>query len=100
MNRVVSLLLILLFVFSCDNEEDAINEVEEDEPAITEIGEPTGSAVTKEIGPGGGIVSSADGKLDVSVPAGLLQLTLYLAFNLLQTSAPADAMLTDCFRMD
>jgi hypothetical protein len=72
MKRVVSLFLIILFAFSCNNEEeDAINEIEDDiEPAVTPIGFPIGDPVEQEIGSGGGTISSADGKLDVTVPNG------------------------------
>ena len=70
MNRITKLLLILSFTFSCNNEEQFTNPVDEGEPVITEIGTPIGDAVTKEIGPGGGSISSVDGKLDITVPAG------------------------------
>ena len=52
MNRVVSLFLILLFALSCNNEEeDAINEIDDDiEPAVTAIGFPIGDPVEQEVG--------------------------------------------------
>jgi hypothetical protein len=70
MNRITKLFLILLFAFSCNNEEDVTNPIDEGEPAVTEIGMPIGDGVTKEIGPAGGSISSADGKLDITVPPG------------------------------
>lgn len=38
--------------------------------AVRPIGTPLGTAVTKEIGPQGGEIASADGKLRITVPAG------------------------------
>ncbi len=70
MKRVVSLILLLPFVFSCNSEEESQNPIDDGEPAITEVGIPMGPVVTKEIGPDGGSISSSDGKLDVTVPSG------------------------------
>ncbi len=70
MNYRALFLLLLLSGFSCSNEEDPVAAVEDVEPAITEVGTPIGDAVTLEIGPNGGVISSADGLLEVSVPAG------------------------------
>ncbi|HEU4697592.1 MAG TPA: hypothetical protein VFS40_00270 [Gemmatimonadales bacterium] len=39
-------------------------------PIPTAVGQPTGAAVTATIGPEGGTLASADGKLTVTVPAG------------------------------
>jgi hypothetical protein len=63
-------LLFLLSGFSCSKEEDPVALVDDVEPAITEVGTPIGDPVTLEIGPDGGVISSADGLLDVSVPTG------------------------------
>lgn len=40
------------------------------EPAVTGVGIPDGPAVTTEIGPSGGSLSSADGILDITIPPG------------------------------
>ena len=40
------------------------------EPQPTSVGTPTGTVVTDSIGPAGGVISSADGSLSLSVPAG------------------------------
>ena len=73
MNRAVKLFLVFSLAFSCNSEDDSNNpivEAEEGEPAITEIGTPTADPVVQEIGPGGGTISAADSKLDITVPAG------------------------------
>ena len=49
-----------------DNTPDVIDEI----PAVTEIGVPAGTATTKEIGASGGTIISADGKIEIAVPAG------------------------------
>ena len=41
-------------------------------PAPTAAGTPTGSAATATIGPSGGVLASADGRLQLTVPAGAL----------------------------
>jgi hypothetical protein len=70
MNGRALFLLVLLSGFSCSNEEDLAAPVDDVQPAITEVGSAIGDAVTLEMGPNGGTISSADGLLEVSVPAG------------------------------
>ena len=41
-------------------------------PVITGIGTPVGNSVSKMIGPGGGFIASADGMLELNIPAGAL----------------------------
>jgi len=69
MKSVIRLLLIFV-LFSCN--EDVQNNPNQDtlEPAVTEVGIPDGTAVTKEIGTSGGSFSSADGILDITIPPG------------------------------
>jgi len=98
MNRIAKLFLILLFAFSCNNEEDAINQVDEGEPAVTEIGIPIGDAVTKEIGPDGGTISSGDGRWDITVPNGPLRQKPCSAFSPLPLFVREDVTLTVCFQ--
>ncbi|MFT3703401.1 MAG: hypothetical protein QM802_13575 [Agriterribacter sp.] len=42
----------------------------DEEPAVTAVGVPTGAATTKEIGPSGGSIVSADGTVEITVPSG------------------------------
>ncbi len=87
MNRVAKLFLIL-FAFSCNNEEDAINQIDEGEPAVTEIGIPIGDALTKEIGPDGGTISSGDGRWDITVPNGAVATKTLFSIQPITTFCP------------
>jgi hypothetical protein len=63
----------LLLLSACKkNSDGGGTEVPEDEktPLVTAKAETLGPAVTKVIGPAGGILGSADGRLVISVPAG------------------------------
>jgi hypothetical protein len=42
------------------------------QPVVTAVGTPVGSPVTKTIGPSGGSISSDDGKVQLTIPAGAL----------------------------
>ena len=70
MKRIPRFFLLLILAFSCNSEEESPNPIDDGEPAVTEVGTPTGPAITKEIGPDGGSISSADGKLDITIPSG------------------------------
>lgn len=67
----IYLLVFLCFLSSC-KKNDTARPYENDtpEPITTQRGIPVGTAVTRNIGPAGGTLSSTDGKLTVRVPAG------------------------------
>ncbi|MDP2273954.1 MAG: hypothetical protein Q8K32_24650 [Archangium sp.] len=56
--------------------------------AVTAVGEVTGPAVTSMVGPAGGSVRSADGKLELLVPAGALAADTALSVMPLSVTAP------------
>ena len=65
-------LSIVLFAFACNDEDKGNSPADPKtvDPFPTEVGIETGSAVTTEIGPEGGTISSQDGVLNVVVPQG------------------------------
>jgi|SRR5690606_34335268 len=62
--------LVVVSLFSCSEEDQNTPSEKTLDPVVTEIGTPVGDAVTEDIGPSGGTLSSEDGKLDIIVPAG------------------------------
>ncbi|WP_286860251.1 MULTISPECIES: hypothetical protein [Sphingobacterium] len=66
----------ILFGISCKRDPIKNEEESETEIAITPLARPIGSvkgqASSKTIGPAGGVLSSADGQLKISIPAGAL----------------------------
>lgn len=54
----------------------------------TEIGKPVGAAVTKTIGPSGGIVVSPDGKLSLTFPAGAVRTETAITVQPVENTAP------------
>lgn len=57
-------------------------------PAITEVGKPTGPMATKTLGPAGGTLTSTDGKLTLTVPAGALSAQTALTLEPVENTAP------------
>lgn len=72
------LILVLLFIgFGCNLSSGPVEMV----LSATEVGAAQGEKISKEIGPGGGTLSSADGRLTLTVPAGALTETLQFAIQ-------------------
>jgi hypothetical protein len=76
MLRIYPTLLILVLVCSCQKSTTSGNSTTTNPggntAAITSVGTPTGSAVTKTIGASGGTITSADGRLELVIPSGSL----------------------------
>lgn len=70
MKSVIRLLLIFFVLFSCSEDNQHNPHQNTMEPAVTGVGIPDGAAVTTEIGPSGGSLSSADGILEITIPPG------------------------------
>ena len=70
MKHLIRILTILLLACACNDDlnEDENNPDNTAEPFATDVGIPFGVAVTKEIGPDGGFISSDDGILDIIIP--------------------------------
>lgn len=69
MKRPPLVLLVAALAAAC-GKSNSPNATPSDAPPTTPVGVPKGGAVEKVIGPAGGALSSADGALTVSVPAG------------------------------
>jgi hypothetical protein len=61
-------------------------------PAVTAVGTPLGQPVTATIGAAGGTLSSADGALQLTVPAGALSTNTALSVQALSTTAPGSVL--------
>jgi len=57
-------------------------------PAVTPVGTPTGAALTAKVGAMGGTLRTADGKLELIVPAGALAGDVDLKLTPISTEAP------------
>lgn len=57
-------------------------------PAITEVGTPLGKLSEKKIGKEGGILLSADGKVELKIPAGALEKTTTVSILPITNNAP------------
>ena len=56
--------------------------------AVTEVGQPTGPATIKTIGSGGGTITSADGKVVLTIPAGALDRNETISMEPIENKAP------------
>ena len=76
MFRPYTLLLLLAFASSCMKSNSTgtsgLPGNSDSTAAVTDIGTPTGTPVTKTIGAGGGTIISSDGKMELDIPAGAL----------------------------
>ena len=79
-------IVVVLYSISCSDNENG--NVVSPEPAVTEIGTPTGDPVTKDIGGAGGTITSGDGKLDVVVPAGALSNSVTFSIQPVENFCP------------
>ena len=89
-NRIYILLLVLLLMSGCiktsslipnvpnipvdtsNNSNNSNTDSDLGPPAVTAVGTPVGSKITKTIGPSGGSITSDDGLVDLNIPAGAL----------------------------
>ncbi|MGE7774592.1 hypothetical protein ACQKLP_07715 [Chitinophaga sp. NPDC101104] len=75
MKRIIAPVLAMLLLFACTSHENNDNVTPKPQPpkgAVRPIGTSLGAPVTKTIGAAGGDISSADGKLKITVPAGAI----------------------------
>lgn len=57
-------------------------------PFPTEIGTPVGTAVTQDIGTAGGTITSPDGRVTLTIPAGALSSTTPISIQPIENTAP------------
>lgn len=87
----ISLLLLLPAIFllnACT--KDPVKQTTPDvvTPLPTAIGNPVGSAVTKEIGTSGGSITSPDGRITLTVPAGALSTNTSISIQPIENTTP------------
>lgn len=88
--RSTTALLLALFVFqSCTKDPVAPTPGKEPvTPFPTSIGQPLGSAVSKAIGSAGGTLSSPDGRVTLTIPAGALAANTTISIQPIENTAP------------
>lgn len=75
MKRIIAPVLAMLLLFACTSHKNNDNVTPEPQPpkgAVRPAGTSLGTPVTKAIGAQGGDISSGDGKLKITVPAGAI----------------------------
>lgn len=81
----------LLSLTSCKKQEDVIDPDQPDTSATqssTEIGEPVGDMITKTIGAEGGTLTSTDGKVTLTIPAGAVDKATPFSIEPITNTAP------------
>jgi hypothetical protein len=68
----LAIVLIAMFIISCNKDDNPGNTNQNTDPVITGTGTPVGTKTTEIVGASGGTVSSADGNLSLIIPAGAL----------------------------
>jgi len=83
----VFVLLLSWIVLSCKKNETP-DPSQSSDPIKTEVGTPTGDAATASIGSSGGTLTSLDGNLTVTIPAGALSGTTTISIQPITNTAP------------
>ncbi len=89
-NLAPSAVLVLLALTACGADESPDDEplALRNTPAVTDVGAPSGDPVTKKIGPAGGAIASADGKLEIVIPEGALAAETEISVTPLSATGP------------
>lgn len=93
--RVGLLLLSLCLGTACEKKEVVKPGEETEQPGKgapivgepTEVGTPTGDKVSQSIGPGGGVIRTADGNVSLTIPAGALSQPTTISLQPIQNKA-------------
>src|SRR5450432_176558 len=95
MPRIYSILLILAFASSCKKSSSPGNgstgtgsTTTDTSIAITDVGTPIGTPVTKTIGAAGGTISSTDGRMDLIIPPGALSTNVAITIQPITNECP------------
>jgi hypothetical protein len=95
MPRIYSILLILAFASSCKKSSSPGNgstgtgsTTTDTSIAITDVGTPIGTPVTKTIGAAGGTISSTDGRMDLIIPPGALSTNVAITIQSITNECP------------
>jgi hypothetical protein len=84
-----ALFILLLIINSTGcKKSDSNTTPKPPEPAVTETGTPDGTPVTKNIGSAGGTIVSADGMLELVIPAGALSANTDITIQPITNKAP------------
>lgn len=86
----LSLVLFLAAYTACGDDETPPDEplALRTTPAVTDVGAPSGDPLTKKIGPGGGTIATADGKLEIVIPEGALAAETEISITPLSATGP------------
>jgi hypothetical protein len=94
MPRLYSILLILAFAYGCKKSistgsgSTGTGSTTDTSVAITAVGTPIGTPVTKTIGAAGGTISSADGRMDLIIPPGALSTDVAITIQPITNECP------------
>ena len=85
-----SFVLVLAVVTACGDDESPSDGplVLPTTPAVTDVGVPSGNPVTKTLGPAGGTIASADGKIEIVIPEGALAAETEISITPLSATGP------------
>lgn len=86
--RFFFILLLSVCIFESCTKVPVTTGTEKVAPFPTPVGQPTGNAVSKQIGAAGGSLSSADGQVTLTIPAGALTATTTISIQPLENTAP------------
>jgi hypothetical protein len=85
----IAFLLSLLLLNACKKENPVQQPTSEPSiPFPTAIGKPIGTAVTKEIGTTGGSITSPDGRITITLPAGALSSNTPITIQPIENTTP------------
>lgn len=80
--------LSALILVACSKSHNTTPTIPDAPPAVTPIGSPVDTGVTKSIGTSGGSVTSADGRIELTIPANALTATTAIGIQAITNTAP------------
>ena len=96
MKRLIALVLVATLMYGCKKSGNGkqtttssdTTTFKPDPPAVTPVGTPTGTIVTKTIGSAGGSLTSADGRVNLTIPANALAANTDISIQPVTNNAP------------
>ncbi len=92
MKKIILFIAVVLVVFSITSCKKILEGTQmppvNENPLPTEVGDAAGAVVIKKIGSSGGSIASADGKIELQIPAGALNSEMEISVQPITNKAP------------
>ena len=91
MRNILTLCALLLIFGSCKKDKKEDTSPENVTLLVTPVANTTGPVIQQMIGPGGGTITSADGRVSLTFPAGALETNQTISIQPIENKLPSGA---------